>query len=165
MDEIPVAAWLVAGFVLAHAAWIVSDLPDKDLLAPFAVVQQSGQRHLQAFEAPTQEEAIAAGKHAMRSQSDSVEAWAFAREGSFREGKDTTDVIVIDFWAKGMTAPLTVIQRFERFTKRGRFKLLGEPMLTIGGQLASLPPGTVDAQLRPGINQHSKVSALWNTWH
>ena len=165
MDEIPTAAWLVAGFVLAHAAWIVSDLPDKDLLAPFAVVQQSGQRRLQVFEAPTQAEAITAGKEAMRTRSDSAEAWAFAREGSFQEGKDQTDVLVIDFWAKGMSAPVTIIQRFQRSTKHGRFKLLGEPTLTVAGEVVTLPRGTIEAQLRPGINQHSKVSSLWDTWH
>lgn len=165
MDDIPTAAWLVAGFVLAHAAWIVSDLPDKDLLAPFAVIQRSGQRKLQAFEAPTQEEAVAAGKEAMRLRTDSADAWAFAREGSFREGKEATDVIVVDFWARGMSAPVTLIQRFERVTKHGRFKLLGEPMLTIAGQVVELPSGIVEAQLRPGINQHSKVSPLWVTWH
>jgi hypothetical protein len=72
---------------------------------------------------------------------------------------------VIDVWAKGMSVPLTIVQRFERFTKHGRFKLLGEPMLTLGGQVVSLPAGAIDAQLRPGINQHSKVSSLWDTWH
>jgi len=165
MNDIPVAAWALAGFVLAHAAWIVSDLHDKDLLAPFAIIERSGQRELQPYEAPTQEEAIAAGKKAMPQWSASSDAWAFAREGSFRQGQDRTDVLVIDFWAKGMKEPLTLIQKFERFTKHGRFKLLGEAMVTAEGKVFPTITDSAQSKLRDGIRQHSKVAALWDTWH
>jgi hypothetical protein len=38
------------------------------------------------------------------------DAWAFAREGSFLEGEERMDVLVIDVWAKGMKEPVTLIQ-------------------------------------------------------
>ncbi len=164
MNEIPAAAWALAGFVLAHAAWIVSDLPDKDLLAPFVIIEQSGHRELQPYEAPTQEEAIAAGKAAMPQWTATSDAWAFAREGSVREGQDRTDVLIIDFWAKGMKEPVTLIQRFERFTKHGRFKILGEPMVSLGGKILPTFTDSGQAQLRHGIQQHTKVAPLWDTW-
>jgi len=56
---IPEPALLLAGFVLAHAAWSISDLPEGDLLVPLAVVEANGQRRLLRFEAETQDAAIA----------------------------------------------------------------------------------------------------------
>jgi hypothetical protein len=58
----PDSVVLLAGFVLAHAAWSVSDLPKGQLLVPLAVVETGGQRQLLRFEAQTQEQSIAAGK-------------------------------------------------------------------------------------------------------
>jgi len=164
MNAIPAAAWALAGFVLAHAAWIVSDLPDKYLLAPFAIIERSGQRELHPCEAPTQEEAIAAGKRSMPQWTATSDAWAFAREGSFREGEDRTDVLVIDFWAKGMKEPVTLIQKFERFTKHGRFRLVGDAMVSVGGKILPTFTDSASAQLLRRIQQHSKVASLWDTW-
>lgn len=59
---IPESVALLAGFVLAHAAWSVSDLPRGERLVPLAVVETAGQRQLLRFEAPTQEQAISDGK-------------------------------------------------------------------------------------------------------
>lgn len=42
---------ILAGFVLAHAAWSVSDVPKGELLVPLAVVEKNGQRQLLRFEA------------------------------------------------------------------------------------------------------------------
>ena len=50
----PDSLMLLAGFVLAHAAWSVSDLPKGELLVPLAVVEKNGQRQLLRFEAQTQ---------------------------------------------------------------------------------------------------------------
>ena len=50
----PDSVVLLAGFVLAHAAWSVSDLPKGQLLVPLAVVETGGQRQLLRFEAQTQ---------------------------------------------------------------------------------------------------------------
>ncbi len=92
------------------------------------------------------------------------DAWAFAREGSFREGQERTDVLVIDFWAKGMKEPVTLIQKFERYTKHGRFKILGEPMVSLGGKVLPTFTDSARAQLRRGIQHHSHVAPLWDTW-
>ena len=76
---IPESALLLAGFVLAHAAWSISDTPD--LLVPLAIVERGGKRQLNRFEASTQEEAIAHGKEAMTALSADADDWVFAREG------------------------------------------------------------------------------------
>ena len=53
---------MIAGYVLAHASYSVSDLEDGELLVPFAVVQSVNGQEVIRFEAETQEEAISNAK-------------------------------------------------------------------------------------------------------
>jgi hypothetical protein len=82
----PDSVVLLAGFVLAHAAWSISDVPKGELLIPLAVVESAGQRQLIRFEAPTQEAAIAKGKATLAGQQAELDARAFAREGLMPDG-------------------------------------------------------------------------------
>src|SRR3989442_15084255 len=86
VTPIPEAAAVLAGFVLAHAAWSASDLPKGDLLVPVAVIEVKGERRLLRFEAETQEQAIARGKAAMQDAMATADAWAFARDGLYERG-------------------------------------------------------------------------------
>src|SRR5262249_17408718 len=115
MPLFPSTAVLLAGITLAHAAWIVSDLPPEQLLAPFAMKEIAGQRYLQPFEAETQAIAIAGGKAEAAKWSRDSLTWAFAREGTVRDGDKETDVLSVDFWAPGMADPATIVQRFQRY--------------------------------------------------
>ena len=165
MEEVPLHALALGGFTLAHATWSVSDLLDSELLCPLAIVERKGQRELLRFEAETQEEAISEGKRAMVEEKD-VEAWAFAREGALRqESGEAQDVLVVDFWAEGLPNPLTVIQPFERYTKTGRFRLVGDLIIASNGQiLDSASSCKVIEGIKAGIQEHSKVAELWHTW-
>ena len=120
MSPIPEVAAVLAGFVLAHAVWNVSDLPEGTLLVPLAIIEVSGERHLHRFEAATQEQAIAAGKAAMHDAMPTADAWAFARDGRLDRDGRVTDVVSVDFWAKGMTKPVTVIQKYKAPSKSGQ---------------------------------------------
>jgi len=159
-------SFLLAGFALAHAAWSVSDLPDSELLVPLAVVERGGQRELLRFEADTQEEAIKKGKRAVIEEID-ADAWAFAREGALRlqATQLPQDVLVVDFWVEGMKNPSTIIQPFVRYTEGGRFRVVGEMIVTSGGQMldSSLMQQAVNA-INEGIQEHPKVVELWHTW-
>ena len=104
---------MLVGFTFAHATWNVSDLPKGELLCPLAIVQKGEKRELQRFEAVTQESAISQGKIAMGKLQGTSEAWAFAREGLINESTGKVDVLVADFWGKGMDKPCTLLQRFE----------------------------------------------------
>ncbi len=166
MEDIPHHALALGGFTLAHATWSVSDLLESELLCPLAVVERKGQRELLRFEAETQEEAISEGKRVMAEEKD-AEAWAFAREGALRseEGGEAPDVLVVDFWAEGLLNPLTVIQPFERYTKSGRFRVVGDMIIASNGQiLDSASSGKIIEGIKAGIQEHSKVAELWHTW-
>jgi hypothetical protein len=161
----PDASLLLAGFVLAHAAWSISDLPKGELLVPLAVVEHAGKRELTRFEADSQEAAVAKGKATMGKLGTSVDAWAFVRDGILRESGGAVDALTVDFWAKGMKAPARLIQRYEPFAKRGKFKLLGQPMFIINDE-AQKPEEAKpwSAVLLRGIQQHPVAKGLWPSW-
>ena len=161
---IPESAVLLAGFVLAHAVWSVSDLPKDELLVPLAIIEKNGQRELLRFEADTQVQAISNGKAMVAKRQVDADAWAFAREGQLKEGDKYVDAISIDLWAKGMDVPITFVQRFQPFAT-GEFKLLGEASVVIDGkvQTAAVSDPLV-ALLNRGIQTHSKAAKLWPQW-
>src|ERR1700737_4330986 len=161
---IPESALLLAGFVLAHAAWSVSDAPE--LLVPLAIVERGGQREVMRFEADTQQQAIARGKAKMAALSGDVDGWAFAREGLIDEKSGKVDVISVDIGVKGSTQRITLLQRFEPYAKREHFRLLGDPEVAIDGHIQD-PAKVKDllATVRRGVSQHSKVAPLWDSWH
>ncbi len=159
------AALLLAGFVLAHAAWSVSDLPQGELLVPLAIVERGGTRELMRFEAATQEEAIKQGKAKMAGLTGTVDAWAFAREGLITEGGRKIDALTVDFWAKGMEESASLMQRYEPFAARGRFRVIGQPDIIIKGVMQE--PHAAEqpvSQVRAGISQHPKAASLWDAW-
>jgi len=160
----PDAAVSLAGFVLAHAVWSVSDLLEGELLVPLAMTEKSGQRELHRFEAETQEQAIASGKTAMGKLSGSVDAWAFAREGQFNVGSGYVDVISVDAWAKGMTASISFVQKFRPFAS-GKFGLLGDPWVAVDGKLQN-PSASSDVltKLNLAIQSHPKAAEHWSEW-
>jgi len=166
MTKVPDNAVALAGFTLAHATWSVSDLPDEELLVPLAIVERGEQRALMRFEAETQEDAISEGKRAMAEGND-AKVWAFAREGALRmqAGGEQQDALVVDFWAEGMDHPLTLIQPFERYTKHGRFRLVGDMIISSGGEvLDSTAAEKVINGINEGVREHPTVAELWLTW-
>ena len=161
---IPEAATLLAGFVLAHAAWSISDLPKGDLLVPLAIIEVGGERMLNRFEADTQEQAISKGKEFVASQQTSSSAWAFAREGQMKTNDGYIDVLVVDAWAKGMAEPITFIQPFQPYAA-GAFKLLGPAVPVVAGSM--LTPEQSESYLPVlyrGVSGHGKAASLWASW-
>ena len=80
MTTISEAAAVLAGFVLAHAVWSVSDLPNGDGFVPVAIVVVQGERQLRRFVADTPEEAVSKGRAELRAAMSNAEAWAFAHD-------------------------------------------------------------------------------------
>jgi hypothetical protein len=168
MTVLPPPALALAGFTLAHAAWSLSDADEGEALCPLAVVEQlAGERRLMRFEADTQEQAIIAGKMAMRAASGDAAAWAFAREGAWRKmGREQSgDVLAIDFWASGMHAAATLTQPFYRVTNGSRFRIGGVPTLVVGDALLSTDVATPSVRaIMEGVKSHTIVAELWPSW-
>jgi hypothetical protein len=154
---------LLAGFTLAHALGSIADVDE--LLCPLALIERNGERELLRFEAETQEEAISAGKEHLRANEMDADAWAFAREGVLDEGGEKVDVISVDLAATAMSNPITFVQRFEPFARRNQFRLIGAPLVIIGGvKQDHYVTGRLLPTLRQGIQEHGMVAPLWDTW-
>ncbi|HEV3049929.1 MAG TPA: hypothetical protein VGX50_06460 [Longimicrobium sp.] len=157
----------LAGFALAHAAWSVSDLPTGQLLTPFLITEEAGARELTRFESSTQVAAIKAGKHAAQERAGRVDAWAFAREGTLRtdDTQAALDTLVVEFGSRDDSEPYAIIQPYEAYAVRQRFRLMGDPTVTRGGEM--LDPGEL-AMMRvlvaEGVGHHPAVADLWVQW-
>jgi len=161
---VPEATALLAGFVLAHAAWSVSDLPEGQLLVPLAMIEEGSERKLVRFEAETQEEAIFKGKEFVLKQKAAASRWAFAREGQMNTATGYVDVLVVEAWSAGMAEPIAYIQPFQPFAS-GAFKLLGPAVPVVGASMLS-PEASEPylAVLYRGISSHRKAASLWASW-
>lgn len=161
---IPEALIVLAGFVFAHAAWNVSDLPKGELLVPLAIVQESNENQLIRFEGESQVEAIGNAKTYLARLEDTVDAWVFAREGQVEEAGEYVDVLTIEAKAKGMEDSIVFIQRFQPFAK-GEFKLLGPPVVIVAGEIVvGAESNLLLEQLQAGIQSHGQVAPLWSDW-
>jgi len=160
----PESAILLAGFVLGHAAWSISDLPKGALLVPLAIVEKSGQRQLLRFEAQTQDQAIADGKTTLAKRQHEFDAWAFGREGLMQEARGKVDVLTVDAWATGMTRPITFVQRFSPYSS-GAFRINGDPIVVVDGKaLERAEAVQLVKRLYDGVRQHPKAGQLWQEW-
>ena len=160
----PDLAVLLAGFVLAHAAWSVADLPRGELLVPMAMIEKSGQRQLLRFQADTQEQAIADGKATLVKRQPDLDAWAFGREGLMPEGAAKIDVLTVDAWGKGMARPITFVQKFSPASS-GAFRLLGDPIVVVEGKaVEGAEAARLLKTLSDGVRQHPKAAQLWDGW-
>jgi hypothetical protein len=168
MTHLPQPGLSLAGFALAHAAWSISDTEDEELLSPLAVIEsRDGERRLIRFEADTQEEAIIAGKAAVREATPEAAAWGFARKGAWRrtDSEDRSHVLAIDFWAVGMPSAATIMQHFNRGTNGGRFRIGGVPALVVNGmQLSASIANPSITAIMAGVHSHTAVAELWPTW-
>jgi hypothetical protein len=153
---------MLSGFTLAHAAWSVCDLPE--LLVPLAIADINGERELRRFEAETQAQAIADGKASLAEYEDVLDAWAFVREGQFKENGAYVDVFTLEAKSKDMKEPIAFIQRFQPCAK-GALKLIGPPMVAIGGEIIPEDEAApLIAQLYHGALSHEKAAKLWPSW-
>lgn len=160
----PESAILLAGFVLGHAAWSISDLPKGALLVPLAIVEKNGQRQLLRFEAQTQDQAIADGKTTLAKRQHEFDAWAFGREGLMQEARGKVDVITVDAWATGMTRPITFVQRFSPYSS-GAFRIKGDPIVVVDGNaLEGAEAVQLVKRLYDGVRLHPKAGQLWQEW-
>ncbi len=154
----------LAGFAFGHAVWSVSDLPEGELLVPLALVEKSGQRQLLRFEAESQEEAIAEGKATLAQHEAELDAWAFVREGQIEQRGTVTDVLTVEAKSKGAQVAVVFVQAFRPFAS-GEFRLLGGPMVVVGGK--PLPASQAEplvAQLVAGVHTHTKAAESWQEW-
>lgn len=153
------------GMVLAHAAYIASDLPEGELICPFAIVTKDDRRQVVPFEAESQAEAVASGKASLAEFKDQIDYWGFGREGLWSEpgSTDEVDVLIVSSWTHGMEEPVILVQRF-RPAATGQLLLLGAIDIVLDGHV--LTPDKADplrTLVSDGIAMHPS-QVPWASW-
>jgi hypothetical protein len=155
------------GFVLAHSAWIVSEIEGDDLLCPIGVFEVADSREVIPFEAPNQGEAISLGKQEMEKMTGSVDRWAFARDGLWSivgSSKPKQDALTVTAWSEALDEPILLQQTYSPRSK-GEFKLLAPTMIVIHGTQCT---EEIRSKLLPivaaGIAQHPHGDK-WFQWY
>jgi hypothetical protein len=139
-----------------------------ELLTTLAVVESSdGARKLVSYEAPSRAEGIERAKSDYAMHSATSDAWACAREGTYRSVDDDTehDVIAVDFWSKGMPYVPSLMQRITRASVTTRFHLDGVPSIVDDGAPLDADEGALMVErVRQGIEFHPEAERLWRLW-
>ena len=162
--EIPDDVLLFSGFTLAHAAWSISDVAAGELLCPLAITESTGERELVRFEAPTQADAIAAGKAHIAAVTGSCELWTLVREGVWKTADGEIDALVVDAGRAGMDAQLSVIQPFRPNRGHDEFAILEGGFVAVDAEAAEEEQNSqLMAVVVKGIRHHPKGS-LWEGW-
>ena len=155
------SALKLAGFLMAHALWVISDFGEGDAYVPQVLCEKSGGgRELFVFEAKTQVEAIERGKRFLMEQSAAFESCVFARDGQVRQGDSYVDVLTLDVFESALPSKLTIIQPYE---KAGSLKLLGDEVLAgHNRQLSKSEEGDARENFRLGASEHQGAGSIWN---
>lgn len=159
------AVLTLAGFVLAHAAFNVSELPKGQLLSPFVVVEQNAERELTRFDDRNPVEAVSKARDFIQLLEEKVDAWAMARQGIVTIDGRELDVIVVEYWSRGMPESQTIMQEIRPPARRVKFKLIGQPFVLIDGEIqeSSQVEDSINI-IMMGIEEHSQAAPLWTQW-
>lgn len=168
MTEITGEALDIAGFALAQAVSSVCDTGNEKTLTPIAIVESSdGTRKLTRYEDASRAEAIEKARSDYAINSATSDAWACAREDTYRiiDSEEPGDVIAVDFWSKEMPYVASLMQRFTRAGDGARFRLVGVPSIVDDGALLDPDEGALMVdRVRQGIGEHPEAERLWRWW-
>jgi hypothetical protein len=156
----------LAGFLLAHASWVTSELNDGELYVPQVLCEaQNGERELFVFEAETQQAAIDKAKDFLAAENGKYASCAFARDGRVNPGNGYVDVLIVDVVEGELPPKLTIIQPY-RPAASGKFRLLGQELvLTDAGELDADALKKAAASLQAGAEGHPGAAEQWRVWN
>jgi hypothetical protein len=155
----------LAGFLMAHALWVMSELPEGQLYVPSALCETStGERELVVFEANTQVDAIERGKVFLSSPPDRFIRCAFARDGQVNTSSGYVDILNVTMWERPKGEVAIVTQPY-RPPFKGSFALLGSEVLIIDGQIAlSTQYLNERFDIHAGAAEHGGAAEKWRLW-
>jgi len=154
---LPEAVVKHAGFVMAHAAVIVSVLEPHELICPFAVVTKGDNRESIEFEAENQDEAVSEAWSSLDKYRDHIDLWGMAREGLVTASGVKEDVLVVAVWTHGMPEAAIFTQQFR--DRGNAFALVGPVALQSRSSSEELE--LMREWFHQGIGLHPKSSQWW----
>lgn len=162
---LPAGPLQLAGFLLAHAAWTVSDLPAERRYVPQALCETArGERQMTSFDAESEAASGAQARSYLDAAAPHFASCAFARTTAVPMGEGSVPAIVVELVEGG--APLiTLVQPF-RSASEGGFALIGDELVIDGrGPLAPLAAAQAAGEVRAGASDHPGLGDRWAAWN
>jgi hypothetical protein len=154
------------GLVMAHAAYVASDLEHGALICPFSVIETDGERQVRAYESDSQAESIERGKASFEDYKNTVDLWSLAREGllsSVGGNEPKQDVLTVSAWKTGLDEPVILHQCFKPKSS-GDFRLVGSLTVSIHGMRPPEPAHSALVSIAlEGVRQHPQGD-FWDQW-
>lgn len=156
----------LAGFLMAHGFWTLSEQSAGDSYVPQALCETSaGERRLVSFDAPTPEQSLEEARGFMGSAAGQFAECAFSRQTEIPLGADrSTPALVIQLTGNGRD--ITILQPYRPASAAEGFRLLGDEVLL--DERGPLPPGEANsaiASLREGAADHPGTEQSWSDWN
>ena len=156
-------AAMIAGYLLANSANLLSYIDEVKVLTPFSIGFKKNQFHTKFHTGKSQAEAVASAKEELTANESKFDAWAFAREGTLEESGHPVHTISVSAWSIGMREPVIFIQRFERAP---RFRLIADQLVGIDGVILDIEMSKpIIIILLKGISLHEEGWSKWGVWH
>lgn len=157
----------LAGFLLAHGFWTISEQTAQDRYVPQALCETvAGERRLVTFDAPTPEQSQADARSFMGSSAGQFARCAFSRDAQVPLGQgQSATALVIDLRDGGRE--LTIVQAYRPAVANGGFALLGDELVldSSGAPLLRSEEGAAITALREGAADHPALSEKWPQWN
>lgn len=162
---LPAGPLQLAGFLMAHAFWTVSDLPADARYVPQTLCETArGERQMTSFEAESEEASLRQAEAYLEAAAPAFAACALARQAAVRLGNEPVPALVIEL-VEGGTPVVTVVQPF-RPAAQGGFALLGDEVVMDGrGPLAPLQAAQAAGEVRAGASDHPGLGEKWTAWN
>ena len=160
------SALQLAGFLMVHAFWTISDQAPGDAYVPQALCEtDAGERRLVSFDAPTSDESLAQARSFMGSAAGQFAECAFTREAEFPGNGGPAHTLVIQLSGRGQD--VTVLQAFNPASAQGGFHLLGDEVLLDrrGVPLPRSESNPAIVSLREGAADHPGTEEQWAQWN
>ena len=157
----------LAGFLMAHGLWSISEQSAADVYVPQALCETaSGERRLITFDAATQEQSLEDARSFMGSTAGQFAECAISRKSEVGLGDgQSTSALVIELSSAGQE--VTVLQAFSPASGENGFRLLGDELL-LDPRGTPLPRGDANAaivSLREGAADHPGTARNWASWN
>lgn len=161
------SALQLAGFLLAHGFWTISEETAQDRYVPQALCETvAGERRMITFDAATPEQSQADANSFMGSSAGQFARCAFSRDAQVPLGKgQSTAALVIELRDGGRE--LTILQAYRPAVADGGFALLGDELVldSSGAPLLRSEEGSAIVALREGAADHPALSDKWPQWN
>ena len=167
---LPAGALQLAGFLMAHAMWITSELPAGQSYVPQALCENGhGERRMVTFDAPTPAEQLEKARQFLGSTGAQFTECVLARQTTIDGPAGNVPVLAFDLFG-GTDNQLTVLQAFRPADPKASppqpFRLRGlEVLFTVSGGLPRAMADQTRDGLREGATDHPGTEDKWAAWN